>query len=207
MLDTAFHKYLSAMPKARMNAANKKAIKAWSYIGRFIWGFAMVEYQVNQLFDALINIDYPAGILLTYTLDLRKKLKLIEIILKSRNIDESATYKRVHKLHDLRNVIAHWPFFEEGDKSGLWCDYINKHRDLDFGRPGTKEKNRLIKYSEFDSYDVDASELYEKFDELLNSATPLTDLDNDSRIAIEEAISSSDNVVRFPSKPQSAQPN
>jgi hypothetical protein len=200
MLDTAFNKkFLPALSKAQRKARSKSENEVWSYIGRFITGFALVEYQVNELFHALINVDYPALILLTYTLDLRKRLELIQIILKSRGIDESATFKRVHSLHDLRNVIAHWPFSK--DEDGLWCDFIDKYRHLDFGKPTTKDRDRVIKFAEFDSYDADASELYDKLEELLASATPLTDVDNDLRIAIEGAISSSDNVVRFPSRP------
>jgi hypothetical protein len=60
----------------------------------------------------------------------------------------------------------------------------------------------VITFSEFDAYDTEASELYEKLEELIGSATPIIDVDDNLRIAIEEAISSSDNVVRFPSKPQ-----
>jgi hypothetical protein len=190
MLKTEFAKILWKRSKA-----GKPINEAWSYIGRFIWGFTLVEYQVNQLFDALINVDYAASILLTYTLDLRKKLDLIELILKSRDVDASATFGRIHSLHDLRNVIAHWPFFDEGN--GLSCDYVDKLSRTEFKKPGTKETDKAITFSEFDSYDANASELYEKLDELLESATPITDVE---QAAIEEAISSSDNVVRFPNK-------
>ena len=199
MLATAFHKrHLSGLSKARLNARNKQQLKVWSYVGRFIWGFALIEYQVNQLFYELINVGDAARLLLTYTLDMRKKLELIGIILESRGIDESSTFKRVHALHDLRNVIAHWPFDEEFDKSGLVCDFINRQGDTEFSKPGTRAKDNLITYAELNEYDVDASSLYEKLDELLNSAIPVTDVSDDLRIAIEEAISSSDNVVRFP---------
>jgi hypothetical protein len=107
--------FSEAEQKRRLKSHNV----AWSYIGRFITGFGLVEYQVNQLFEALINVDNAAGILLTYTLDLRKKLELIEIILKSRDINASATVKRIHKFHDLRNVIAHCLFFVKETPCGV----------------------------------------------------------------------------------------
>jgi hypothetical protein len=91
MLDTEFHKnILSQLPKARIRARAKSLTKTWSHVGRFMWGFAMVEYQVNQLFHELLgphpinqgdgdsinrehSLGYAASLLLTYTLDLRKK--------------------------------------------------------------------------------------------------------------------------------------
>src|SRR5262245_7736425 len=140
MLDTAFFKQ-PELSKSRLRALSKGQMKTWSYVGRFMWGFAQIEYQVNQLFYELLGGDlvnqdvasgkqrhglgFAASLLLTYTLDLRKKVNLIEIILQSRGIDESATFKRVHALHDLRNVMAHWPF--EGDQSGIECDYVDAY--------------------------------------------------------------------------------
>jgi hypothetical protein len=200
MLDTAFHKiYFSMLPKARLKGLRKSENKIWSYVGRFIFGFAMVEYQINQLFYELITVDYAARILLRYTLDLRKKMDLIEIILKSRDIDERTTFKRLHALHDLRNVIVHWPFSES--EGGLSCDFMNKQGDVEFPKPGVKEKTNLIKFAELDSYDADMCELNTKLESLLESAQPITDVNDELRTAIEEAISSSNNVVRFPSKP------
>jgi hypothetical protein len=113
-------------------------------------------------------------------------------------MDESATFKRVHKLHDLRNVLAHWPFDEEADQSGISCDFINERGDTDFHKPGTLAKDSMITYAELDRYDAEASELYEKLEELVESAIPITEPSEDLRNAmIEEAIRSSDNVLRF----------
>jgi hypothetical protein len=180
-----------------------------------MWGFALVEYQVNQLFYELLGphpmnqgdddsrnqkhgLGYAASLLLTYTLDLRKKVNLIEMILQSRGVDESATFKRVHKLADLRNVLAHWPFDEEIDKSGISSDFIDKSGNADFSKPGTRAKDNMITYAELDRYDAEASKLYEKLEELAESAIPIAEPSEELRNAmIEEAISSSDNVLRF----------
>jgi hypothetical protein len=79
----------------------------------------------NQLFFELIggSRNPPSqassaglGLLITYSFDLRKKLKLTQIILKKRDVDESKIFRRLHQLFDLRNVIAHYPFEEELDK-------------------------------------------------------------------------------------------
>jgi hypothetical protein len=155
MLDTAFNK---GLPKNRIKARTKSQMKAWSYVGRFIWGFATIEYLVDQLFLKLIGcgldttkpggFGLAAGLLLTYNLDLRKKIELIDAILKSRGVDE------------------------ESDESSLSCDFINKLGDFGFSKPGTSGKDNTITYAEFDSYDAVASELSEKLEELLESATP-----------------------------------
>jgi hypothetical protein len=115
------------------------------------------------------------------------------MMLQSRGMDESATFKRVHKLHDLRNVLAHWPFDEEADQSGISCDFINERGDTHFHKPGTLAKGSMITYAELDRYDAEASELYEKLEELVESAIPITEPSED----LQEAIRSSDNVLRF----------
>jgi hypothetical protein len=83
-----------------------------------------------------------ASVLLTYHyLDLRKKLELLDIVLKSRGFDESKTFNRIHTFHDLRNVFAHWPFsdYGDGDRDGISCDYIDK-KGTDFAKPGLERK-------------------------------------------------------------------
>jgi hypothetical protein len=192
------------------NARTIGEVKAWSYVGRFIWSFAMIENQANQLFRDLVGwpnqtvfgIGMSPGLLLTYTLDLRKKLDLIEVVLKSRGIDESKTFKRVHQLHDLRNVITHFPFEEDGPDR-LSCDYINKYGETVFlKKPGTSEKDYFITYAEFDFYHAIAMELYDKLYKLSDSVIPITENELQHTIEVEKTISSSDNVVRFPEKPR-----
>jgi hypothetical protein len=201
MLDSAFIDKLYGQPKTKAAISHlKKENKVWCYVGRFITGFAMLEYQVNQLCEKLL--DSAAGLLLTYTLDLRKKLDLIEVILESKGIDEKKTFKRLHELHDLRNILAHWPFSEELGEIGLLCDYIDKRGEITFRKPRASTKDNLIEYSELDSYDRDAAEIHEKLEHILSLVTPIEEggLNDELRQRIEDAISSSDNIVRFPEK-------
>jgi hypothetical protein len=179
--------------------------KVWSYVGRFVTSWAIIENTVNQLFQELIfgqpadqpviqriqQISATVGLFVTYSFDLRKKLELIDVILKGRGVDESKTFKRVHELHDLRNVICHFPFEEELDQTGLSCDFIDKYGRGGFKILGTSEKDNLITYAEFDSIDAIASELGEKLFELLQSATPITDVSDELRDAMKEVIGSS----------------
>ena len=59
MLDTAFHKEKpSLLKKTRMRALSKSQNKMWSYVGRFLWGFTMVEYELDQLCHQLLSPDF-----------------------------------------------------------------------------------------------------------------------------------------------------
>jgi hypothetical protein len=66
-----------------------------------------------------------------------------------------------------------------------------------FCKPGGAKDN-LITFAEFDSYDAEASALFEKLQKLID--TPITDFGDDLQNAILEAIGSSNNVVRFARK-------
>ena len=69
-------------------------------------------------------------------------------------------------------------------------------------KPATSEPDNSITYTEFDFYDALASDLHEKLQELMDLAYPITEDELQHIIEIEKAISSSDNVVRFPEKPR-----
>ena len=77
---------------------------------------------------------------------------------------------------------------------------LRQKGDTDFEKPGAKAKDNVIEYSELDSYDIDASDLCEKLERLTEVVTPITEFSDDLRRRIEEAISSSENVVRFPKR-------
>ena len=201
MLHSAFLERLYGATSKINRKHLEKGNKVWSYVGRFITGFACVEYEVNQLCHELIGDSFVGNAFVTYTLDLRKKLNLVEVLLKERDhIEEWKTLKkRVHKLHNIRNILAHWPF-SDNFGHGIWCDYLNEKGELDFAKPGTKAKDNIIEYSELDSYDIDASDLCEKLERLREEVTSITEFSDDQRHRIEEAISSSENVIRFPNK-------
>jgi hypothetical protein len=201
MLETAFH---NKIPKDLMKVRGEGQNKIWSYSGRFLYGFALIEYQVDQLFNDLIKSDVYSivAVLVNSTLDLRKKLKVIEVIFKSKDIDEGETFDRIHEFHDLRNVVAHWPFSYDESRDALWCDYYDKS-GTEFRRPGTTERDRIITLAEFDAYDAQLAELYKKLEELeMSTIPPVTNVDVDLRVAIEQAIDAAGNIVRFPVKPQ-----
>jgi hypothetical protein len=208
MLDTAFDKEVKdSLSEAQRKDYVRSENVVWSYIGRFITGFATVEYSINQLFGELFGCN-SASTMLTYSLDLRKKLEVITIALKSQGIDVRKDIKKVQELHDIRNIIAHWPFCAEND--GLFVDYVHKNGSLDLpprrktiSNPygGLPFHNNIIAYSKFDEYDREAAELNKLFEELIFLVKPITDADSNLRIALEDAILSSDNVIHFPKQP------
>ena len=68
---------------------------------------------------------------------------------------------------------------------------------MELSLPSRVLKTRLefISYAELDSYDAEMSVLCERLEEL-----PITPITADDRTAIEEAISSYENVLRFPTR-------
>jgi len=140
------------------------------------WGL-LLQSTINQGSIAVCS-------LLESMLDFRKRLRVIDEILKSRGFDESKTFKRIHALHDVRNTLAHYPFDEDGDRSGIYCSEFDK----------------FFRYAELDSYDAELSTLFVELEKLKHSdaATPITDLSSELQVSIERAISSSDNIVQFP---------
>jgi hypothetical protein len=170
--------------------------KAWSYVGRFVCSFAMIEGAVDQLLLELIGSwqnqrTMTVALFVTYSFDMRKKLALIDVIYKSRGVDESKTFKKLQELHDLRNVVVHYPFVEEIDQARLSCDYIDKYGSTVFKLFGSSRKDDSITYAEFDSYNVIANELFNKLNELLATATPVAEVSDELRDAMKEVIDSS----------------
>jgi hypothetical protein len=168
-------------------------VRSWSYIGRFVWKFSWIEYQVGYLFAELFGggtskASNAAAWLLEDMFDLRKQLRVIDEIMKSSPFHERKTFKRIHALHDVRNDLAHLPFDEDADGSGIY----------------SSEFDKFFTYAELDSYDAELSTLFLDLEKLLYSdaATPITDLSAELQVSIERAISSSDNTVRFPSRMQ-----
>jgi hypothetical protein len=184
--------------------------EAWKYAGRFLWRFGGLESVINEIFGELFNLNSTAaGLLFAPLLDQRKKLKLIEAGLKEQGTDQSDLFKRVHKLHDIRNVIAHASFDPVQD--GISFDYVGHSGDTRLPNstaPKDMKKWQLkdfqgwgiITYSEFDAYDAEVRTLTDSLLEICSSIAPITDFSANLASAIEEAISSSDNVVRFPKR-------
>ena len=90
------------------NFAPKHLNKAYRYIGRFLHLFASVENNIDEIFLQTFNVDGLgfASILLKH-IDLRKKLKLIQLGFEHQGSDYKKTLDKIQHLHDVRNAIAH----------------------------------------------------------------------------------------------------
>ncbi len=66
----------------------KSLEKAWKYVGRFMWRFSGIESNVSEIFVSLFDLNSVAALMFIGNLDLRKKMKLIDLGLKHQGIDK-----------------------------------------------------------------------------------------------------------------------
>src|SRR5262245_20704130 len=84
--------------------------KAWKYVGRFMHSFAQVEAGVDNIFGLMFNLNAISYLLLYSSLDLHKKLDLVEFGFKDQGVDHGKILYRVRELSTIRNAIAHSSF-------------------------------------------------------------------------------------------------
>lgn len=172
----------------------------WAYIGRFMWGFAILESAVNEIFVQLFNLSAGASLIFIGNLDFRKKLQLVDVGLKDQGIDKHReALKRLHKLTDIRNVVAHFAFGPEiipGDE-GIFFDYVNKSGELKFAhkRAEANDSSTRITYSEFDAYDTEAREILDTLESMHGSFDPIVDISENMAHDISAILGSSDNII------------
>jgi hypothetical protein len=85
-------------------------LKAWQYVGRFLWSFASVESVIDNILEVLLNLNAPAFVLITDGLQFHKKVSIAEIGLKKLEKPESqaeSAFKNARGLATLRNCLAH----------------------------------------------------------------------------------------------------
>jgi hypothetical protein len=134
--------------------------EAWWYVGRFMSSFATIEAGVDRALYELFDLDLILYSLLTSNLDLRKKLIFVRAAMEQQGLQDSAVavVNKIHKLHDIRNMLAHSQFTISGE--GIEFGYSGK-------QPGSekfeaKEKTYLghfISYSQLDSYEKEMSHI------------------------------------------------
>ena len=123
-------------------------------------GFACVEGNINEVFLQLFNLEKFALIFLG-NVDLRKKLKLIDLGLKYQGVDADTVLSRVHELHDIRNAIAHswFELFEDV----ITFDHVGRVRLPKKAKARSKGEfspfDSEITYSQFDGYDEEMTKL------------------------------------------------
>jgi hypothetical protein len=124
-MDSAFERSVEDM---HTQPKKEEVPNEWAYIGRFMWGFGQVESLVNELFRQLFGLNGLLYFLLLGNLDLRKKVELMKVGFKHQGAtkgDVVHNLGRVHKLHNIRNAVAHGSFYYEPVHDGIiFGDYV-----------------------------------------------------------------------------------
>jgi hypothetical protein len=186
--------------------------KTWAYIGRFMWGFAMIENEVDVILSPLFNLHSVGYLLLIGNVDLRKKLKFLEIGLKHQKIDVKEVMSMIHHLHDVRNFLAHSRFVPDYGNlghdagEGIEFEYVSssgklEHRDFPVPPDSFASFGSFLPYSKLDSYDAKMVEIENKLKKISDTLSPITDVSADMARDIEMIIEGSENVFRFPTIP------
>jgi hypothetical protein len=135
-------------------------------------------------------------------LDLRRKLEFIKVGLKHQGIKQDKAFDQIHKLHNVRNVIAHRVFGTEND--GIEFDYVDKSGKLAHSELETSKGflNASISFVQFDSYDEQLARLEEQLEKMFDSFASIAKIDADLAQNLENVIEGSENVIRFPTDPK-----
>jgi hypothetical protein len=62
---------------SRRKSRSDPTKKCWTYIGRFLWHFGIIESWVNEIFLGLYDLEQVAFLFIGQ-IDTRKKLRLID---------------------------------------------------------------------------------------------------------------------------------
>jgi len=167
--------------------------KCWTYIGRFLWHFGIIESWVNEIFPELYDLEQVAFLFIGQ-IDTLKKLRLIDAGLSEKGSEgQKSIISQVHVLHDLRNAIAHSSFFiAEG---GMTLDHIT-HQGKRW-RDKAGEFDNYISFSELDEYDEQSRKLIDALTDLHGTITPISSPSKEFRARVEEIIDASPNVIRY----------
>jgi len=170
-------------------------------VGRFLWNFAIVEGYISEIIVTLFDLSAFSSLILLKKLSFRDKIRLAQLGLKRQGIESAdldAALKELHKLHDVRNAIAHTAFGEEED--GVEFDYVN-----DSGRlvlPLRRDKpdeaaywDTRITFEQFDDWHERMIWMWKVLGEAHGSCRPLRDDEETLTGDIREIV---DNVIPFP---------
>jgi hypothetical protein len=116
--------------------------EAWWYVGRFMSSFATIEAGVDRALYELFDLDLILYSLLTSNLELRKKLIFVRAAMEQQGVQDSAVVKKIHKLHDIRNMLAHSQFTISDE--GIEFGYSGKQLGSEKFDPLTKAAGSIL---------------------------------------------------------------
>jgi hypothetical protein len=198
-MDSSFFEEWEKQSKLKTSRNEKREhAKAWAYIGRFLWGFAIVEQAVDRIFADLFDMSAIAYLLCMGNLDFRRKLEFVKVGLKHQGIKPNKAFAQIHKHHNVRNVIAHRVFATEYD--GIEFNYVDPRGKLEHPELETSKGffGVSISFAKFDSYDAQLAHLEEQLENMLDSFVSIAEINKDLALDLENVIEGSDNVIPFP---------
>jgi hypothetical protein len=177
--------------------------KAWRYVGRFLSGFAAIEGAVDRALCELFDLKRTLFFLLAGNLDFRKKLSFIKVAMERQKIDGDKVLKLIHRLHDIRNLLAHSHFtaaFFHTDE-GIEFEHVTKEGKFGHSKFEAKEttyRGNFIPYSQLDACMEEMSHIEDELIRIGASLSPIGSEHEDFAREVQKAIEASENVVRFP---------
>jgi hypothetical protein len=188
---------LTESEKKAGRAFEAEIAKAERHVGRFMGCFAALEGGVDRALSEIFDLKPVLFFLLTGNLDLRKKLAFIQVAMESKGIkDSKGVIKKIHKLHDTRNVIAHRQFFPFDD--GIEFERVTHAGKLD---------SHFYSYSRLKSYVKEISEIEDELVRIGALLSPVTDEAEDFACDVEKIIEQSTNIIRLPSRSENSEEN
>jgi hypothetical protein len=160
---------------------------AWWHVGRFLHSFAILEASANDLFEKLFNLNATFFLLLVPQLDFSKRLELIRLALRRKEVNVKGLFLPISDLIEVRNIVAHSAFGPDdvgARNHGVIFDYVSRAGRAEFservktlvgGEPG----DGFISYDVFGDLDGRMKQLTARLWELAGVCIPLSDEDFD----------------------------
>ena len=165
----------------------------WWHVGRFLHLFAGLEISANELFAKLFNLNATFFLLLVPQLDLSKRLDLVRLALRRKDVNVKALFLHINAVIEVRNVVAHsafdpdLPFDPDDDGAkdhGVLFDYVSKTGETKFSERvqklvGGRPDESYISYHAFELLDGKMRRWTEQLWELAGACVPLSEDDFD----------------------------
>jgi hypothetical protein len=167
--------------------SNEDLKLAWWHVGRFLYSFAILEASANELFEKLFNLNATFFLLLVPQLDLSKRLELVRLALRKKNVNVKGLFSPISDLIEVRNVVAHSAFGPDDDGAknrGVVFDYVSKTGRAEFSERvqrlvGGELGGSYISYDAFEDLDGRMKQLTKQLWELTGACIALSNEDFD----------------------------
>jgi hypothetical protein len=176
--------------------------RAHRLIGRFLWAFANVECDLNELLIVLFDLNETAKLILLNSVDVRKKIDWAVIAMREppssiSDGERNKLNKALHELHDIRNIIVHSTYFPEPPDGIKFVHTIARNGKLTLSPENEKTVHTFASLDGLFSKARAASALLEAIRRKSAAIRDVTPILNE---LLREPISSQSNVIPFPSE-------